>query len=321
MSSRLARGLTYLCLGTGTIGLVHVLQERVKPKQTEPESEYVFFRPLSTNERIQDSLKTGDLVLFQRGLPDTFGLRGLFSFLSRSVTDSPWDHVGVIVRSPDPKNDIPFVLESSFSSTQLYPFDERMIKSNSKVIALRRISVLSDPEPTAVHQARDTQAFELAQKLVQTHPATSFPRLVWANLLPKSLARKSLLKDVCRVQHLQNEIDKFQKELSSLPAAPSSESRRTTLRHLIDRRQQDLAALQSFLDSQKSNSASKSFFSKSLPDAELVAHFYQRLGFLPSFPPSQDYSSPDFFSSSSLPVLSHVKLSEEVYVKGVSSYM
>ena len=81
--------------------------------------DFVFFRPESTNDRISEALKTGDLLLFQRGMPERFSARSVFTFLTRGVANSAWDHVGVVVRDRDPKNNVPYVLEAGPSGVQV----------------------------------------------------------------------------------------------------------------------------------------------------------------------------------------------------------
>jgi hypothetical protein len=82
--------------------------------------DFLFFKEASTNDRISEALKTGDLILFQRGMPERFSARSVFTFLTRGVAQSPWDHVGVVVRDRDPKNSIPYVLEAGPSGVQVH---------------------------------------------------------------------------------------------------------------------------------------------------------------------------------------------------------
>ncbi len=61
----------------------------------------------------------GDLLLFQRGMPEDFSARSVYVFLSRLASGVPWDHVAVVVRDHDPKNDVPYVLEACAKGVQV----------------------------------------------------------------------------------------------------------------------------------------------------------------------------------------------------------
>ena len=46
-------------------------------------------------------------------------MRSIFNFLSRTANRSSWDHIGVIVRDRDPKNDVPYVLEATYDGVKV----------------------------------------------------------------------------------------------------------------------------------------------------------------------------------------------------------
>lgn len=78
---------------------------------------YVFFSCLVA---LQEGLRTGDLLIFQRGMPQEFSSRSVLSFLSRAASNSPWDHLAVVVRDHDPKNDVPYILEAGMNGVQVW---------------------------------------------------------------------------------------------------------------------------------------------------------------------------------------------------------
>jgi hypothetical protein len=134
--------------------------------------DFVFFRPDSINDRISDGLRTGDLLLFQRGMPEKFSARSVLSFLTRGAAQSPWDHVAVVVRDRDPKNNVPYVLEAGVNGVSFRAFDERVLKSQSSVIAMRRLNAQPDI-------SRELIAMELAQN---EYRAQRFRVTTWALL-------------------------------------------------------------------------------------------------------------------------------------------
>jgi hypothetical protein len=68
--------------------------------------------------------------------------------------------------------------ETSFCSKQFIPFDERILRSKSNVIALRRLGLASD-------LSRDLIGMELAQQAFKEQKfRMSWVSLVWAALFP-----------------------------------------------------------------------------------------------------------------------------------------
>ncbi len=107
------------------------------------------FSPGSADELLQDSLKTGDLLLFSRRwyryhLPEALSIKLYQTFLN---TD--YDHVGVIICD---KYGEPSVLEKTYwGGYKLRPFSERIAYSRSHQISLLmlnpRDAALPAPEP------------------------------------------------------------------------------------------------------------------------------------------------------------------------------
>jgi hypothetical protein len=109
----------------GGSGIAFFMRRSSAAPPPPSKDDFLFFKEASTNDRISEALKTGDLILFQRGMPERFSARSVFTFLTRGVAQSAWDHVGVVVRDRDPKNSIPYVLEAGPSGVQVPPLCER----------------------------------------------------------------------------------------------------------------------------------------------------------------------------------------------------
>lgn len=112
---------------------------------------YLHFSFLSIDDIIADSLKTGDIILFNRDpllyyLPAsiTIALRKLASssssstsssssYLSNKRTSSVPDHIGIIILHQG----IPYVIEQTFSGIKARRYDHRIRCSRSKEIIVR----------------------------------------------------------------------------------------------------------------------------------------------------------------------------------------
>ena len=81
------------------------------------------FQIQSTETTIMASLNSGDLVLIDRPVRQFSPFKLLAVVLSKSLSRSGFDHVGVIIR--DEHEDVPYVLEHGFHGPTLTPFEDR----------------------------------------------------------------------------------------------------------------------------------------------------------------------------------------------------
>lgn len=242
--------------------------------------------------------------------------------VAKLFSNSLWDHVGVIIRHPA-TGELLF-LEADFGGVKLRPLDERVRRSKSNEIAIRRLSIVrtssmresfyafaqemlgrpyeigtgsmlarvSDPlakqereRLNALLLDKRAQVEEITHEL-ESKAHTSFTR----RLLQSERAR---VRDSCqRIHH------RLLKELEvSSPADKNISSPSEIEKHPVT----------------ISADLSRVFCS------ELVAATYQRVGLLGSYPPAFYYNPKDFSSEQTHPpglhLLKSARLSHEVYLR------
>lgn len=111
------------------------------------------FNEGSPLQAIENSLETGDILLFNRSLfpwsspssnpPSLLPMRFLLVALQKLIVGSDWDHVAVIVR----RNDYPYVLERGCNGK----ITVRLIESQSNDIFQHISSLLSFDSFTQLH--------------------------------------------------------------------------------------------------------------------------------------------------------------------------
>ena len=148
------------------------------------------FGPGSADELLQDSLKTGDILLFSRKwyhyhLPEAIYIKAY-----QTLFDTEYDHAGVCVCD---KYGEPSILESTFwGGYKLRPFSERIAYSRAYQISLVMLNprdapelekdaphIMGKPRPPrtkiASSEARNEQLRKNAQKATQPQsPSSSF---------------------------------------------------------------------------------------------------------------------------------------------------
>ncbi|MES1918540.1 hypothetical protein MHBO_000496 [Bonamia ostreae] len=106
----------------------------LKDKTTTSE-EKKYFQPNSAEDWINEDLKTGDIVLFRRRLSIFRPYKSLLCLATRRALAGDFDHVGVVVTDPDRR--IPFVLENGLNGISYTSFEDRVMDSDDKDIAVR----------------------------------------------------------------------------------------------------------------------------------------------------------------------------------------
>ncbi len=136
---------TALFLGGYTAKKSYDNNERSSFFQSIDNSHKLKFSPGSADELLQDSLKTGDLLLFSRRwyyyhIPEAIMIK-----FYQTLLDTEYDHVGVIVCD---KYGEPSVLEKTyFGGYKLRPFSERIAYSKAHQISLVMLNPRDAPKP------------------------------------------------------------------------------------------------------------------------------------------------------------------------------
>lgn len=274
---------------------------------------------------LPSGLDSGDVVLFNRRCASMSVKGAILCGISKAFSNSQWDHVGVVIRHPA-TGELLF-LEADFGGVKLRSLQERMSRSKSNEIAVRRLSVvrnasmrerfyafaqemigrpyeistgsmfarISDPlakqekeRLSALLLDKRAQMEEITKEL-QTAALTTFQR----RLLTSELAR---VRDTCA--QIRQRLSKDHDVRSSLTGPPRIDPRLRYSNPVETKGGEDL---------------SRVFCS------ELVAASYQRAGLLGAYPPAFRYTPKDFSSQQTHPpgvhLLKGARLNSEEYVR------
>lgn len=270
-------------------------------------------------------LDSGDVVLFNRRCASMSVKGAILCGISKAFSNSQWDHVGVVIRHPA-TGELLF-LEADFGGVKLRSLQERMSRSKSNEIAVRRLSTvrnasmrerfyafaqemigrpyeistgsmfarISDPlakqekeRLSALLLDKQAQMEEITKEL-QTAALTTFQR----RLLTSELTR---VRDTCA--QIRQRLSKGHDVHPTLSAPPSIDPRLRYSNPTEAKVEKDL---------------SRVFCS------ELVAASYQRAGLLGAYPPAFRYTPKDFSSQQTHPpgvhLLKGARLNSEEYIR------
>ena len=99
------------------------------------------FEPYSTHTAMNDSLQTGDVVLFESNLVTHKLLKAFAALLAKEVNNNEFEHIGVILK---PEGDVPYVFERTHAGVRLTPFEDRVLHSQSTGIQVRRLECVRE---------------------------------------------------------------------------------------------------------------------------------------------------------------------------------
>ena len=146
--------------------------------------EFVEYEEGTVNYSIQNSLQTGDIVIFKSNIivPNVFN--SLYRFLSKINTGYEYYHVGIIILDED--DNFPYILEQTPNNIQFLPFDERLLHSTSTEVIIRKLETKRTDE--MITNARNFVKVCLQQqdntfKLNIIHKLCIISRLILYNFL------------------------------------------------------------------------------------------------------------------------------------------
>jgi hypothetical protein len=240
---------------------------------------------------LADSLDTGDIVLFSRPCTRMGIFGGFLCFSTKLFHDTPWDHIGVVVRDSAGVNQL---WDAGFNGVQHYDLRERLLRSSANEIAVRRLQCSRDDtnfRDVARAYMRDdidnrpykVSNLQLMRVAVDFHPSKNERRQLYYELLCAEDAARELRA------HLQQQQQQQQQQVSAL------------LRLLLQQRLQSVTAaaaqLRAVLSSTDRSVLENSSDHDSLFCSELVAALYQKLGLLDAVYPSSNEFLPSDFAS------------------------
>lgn len=248
------------------------------------------------------TVQSGDVLLFDRSCVRFSPFGVLVCSFAKVTQNSPWDHVGIVVRVPGVEE--AQVVEADFLGVRVRPFLQRIQASQSKIVLrhleVRRDEVMLSKLNHFVHSIKDTpyerDYFQLIRNMYDTE---------------EERKRMRILADIATRQHIiASQYGHLQTPTGSLLVPHQVND--GELAHLHKQLHAAEAAISqhpfySFLG--RNNEDLSSVFC-----SELVAAAYQRMDLLPVAPPSNDYT-PVHFAGQPLPLRHGARLSSFIRLK------
>lgn len=260
----------------------------------------------STDEALEESLNTGDVLIINRTVFQPDPIKALIVMLSKYLNKSDFDHVGIIVKDRD--DGYPYVLEYHFGQCKLTPYDERLLFARDRgddEIFLRRLMV--NEEKSKAMEAKRIQLEEWCETLSEQPEVHAMPSktvnlfnlitAMWNWRAPVNNSRINSLWQITTedetIQDCLGKMKSIEKENKSnkMKTAADNKRSRTRLERLVTqlvraqtRRQGNveeyIAAQVPWSDGSVADPTSR--FCQVSPSSELVVKALQKLGHLPS---------------------------------------
>lgn len=268
---------------------------------------------------LPSGLDSGDVVLFNRRCTSMPVTGALLCVVSKLFSNSQWDHVGVVIRHPA-TGELLF-LEADFGGVKLRSLEERVKRSKSNEIAVRRLSLVRTGSLRekfyAFAQEMVGRPYEIGTGSVMVRVSDPVAKQERERLNALLLDKEAQVEDISRELDIAV-LTTFQKRLLK------GERDR-----ILDQCQKIRGRLQKEFDANSAIEKPGSFDMSSQKQlekdlsrvfcSELVAAAYQRVGLLGSYPPPFYYSPKDFSSEQTHPpglhLLKSARLSKELFVR------
>lgn len=263
----------------------------------------------SPQDNLPKALDSGDIVLFNRRCMSMQPLGAAVCGVAKLFSNSKWDHVGVVVKHPD-TGELLF-LEADFGGVKLRSLKERVKRSKSNEIAVRRLS-------TVRNETMRSELYAFAQEMLGTPYEMGTTQLISSVIDPMAKQQRERLHALLLSKRAQ--ISAIDHELNT---AALTAFQRRSLQSERKRVEVNMKVIQNTLLDELKDRDADPFESKDdlsqVFCSELVAAAYQRMGLLESYPPAAGYSPKDFSSEQTNPpgvhLLRRARLSDEKYVK------
>jgi CRP-like cAMP-binding protein len=272
--------------------------------------------PVSTTDEgtvvLPPGLDSGDVVLFNRRCMSMSPQGAALCAVAKLLSNSRWDHVGVVVRHPTSKELL--FLEADFGGVKLRSLSERVRRSKSNEIAVRKLSVVRT-------DAMRAKLYAFASRMLGRPYEIGTADFLMARVAdPYSKSdrdrRHALLVEKRAAVH---EIDR---ELRSVALTPTSRRVLSVERARVVKL---IADLESALIQELGAPSSANQLATSKDDlsrvfcSELVAAAYQDIGLLDSYPLAAGYNPKDFSSEQTNPpglhLLKGARLAGELFFR------
>ncbi|GLE00250.1 hypothetical protein PINS_up008977 [Pythium insidiosum] len=231
---------------------------------------------------------TGDVVIFDRKCASMSLYGGAICASAKLFGDTRWDHNGVVVRDPETQELL--FLEATLSGVKMRPLVERLMRSQSHDVAVRRLQVPRGAD----FQAR---AFEFARHILNS-PYEDRPQLLLnAGLfVPTRLGRERLFQDVIAAK---KELQRLDQEIQHRHhMSPFERNALLKERDAVHERYHALVEQLSHTERSmfENELVVEPMAKRKMFCSQLVASLYQHLGLLLPYPSANSYL-PKHFSS------------------------
>ncbi|KAJ0409447.1 hypothetical protein P43SY_002337 [Pythium insidiosum] len=231
---------------------------------------------------------TGDVVIFDRKCASMSLYGGAICACAKLFGDTRWDHNGVVVR--DPATQELLFLEATLSGVKMRPLVERLLRSQSHDVAVRRLQVPRGPDFHA-------RAIEFARHILNS-PYEDRPQLLLnAGLnVPTRLGRERLFQDVIAAKKELRRLDQEIQHRHHM--SPFERNALLKERDAVHERYHGLVEQLSHTERSmfENELVVEPMAKRKMFCSQLVASFYQHLGLLLPYPSANSYL-PKHFSS------------------------
>lgn len=272
----------------------------------------------ATSEFLPRDLDSGDVVLFNRRCSSMRLLGAVLCVVAKFAANTFWDHVGIVVRDPN-TNELLF-LEADFGGVKLRPLAERIQRSRSKEIAVRKLSLVRTEE------ARE-MLYEFAQEMLDKRYEISSSSVL--SRVSHQALKQAIQKALAEKKDYESRLEEINREMkgfttkAQLKVVIDEKSRvQQTLEIAENRYRKLLEEYNSLVEVKQTSEEDRLSMTQEtavqLSDeqitgvampapalreelasvfcSQLVAAAYQRMGILDRYPPAFDYNPKDFSS-------------------------
>lgn len=265
-------------------------------------------------------LDSGDIVLFNRRCTSMAPAGAVLCIVAKIFSNSKWDHVGVVIRHPS-TGELLF-LEADFGGVKLRSLEERVRRSKSNEIAIRKLSVVRS---SSMRESFYGFALEMRGRPYEIGAGPVMVRVA------DPLAKKERERLAALLIDKRAQIDEINTELETAALTNFQKSLLLSERARVEKdwqkiniRLQKELEVDSLVESNENGSSTRRASDLSrVFCSELVAAAYQRVGLLETYPPPFYYTPKDLSSEQQSPpgvhLLKGARLGKEIHLRRKSN--
>eukprot|EP00177_Eucheuma_denticulatum_P005566 GFKZ01010114.1.p1 GENE.GFKZ01010114.1~~GFKZ01010114.1.p1 ORF type:complete len:1193 (-),score=162.98 GFKZ01010114.1:275-3853(-) len=261
-------------------------------------------------------LDSGDIVLFNRRCTSMAPAGAVLCAVAKIFSNSQWDHVGVVIR--DTRTGELLFLEADFGGVKLRSLEERVRRSKSNEIAIRKLSVVrsSSMREKFFQFAEEMQGrpYDLGTGPVMVRVTDPLAKKERERLSALLIDKKAQIEEI-DLELKTAALTNFQKRLLHSERVRVEQD----CEKINVRLQKELEVNSSIEPTEQGSFVRESSDLSRVFCSELVAASYQQVGLLESYPPAFYYAPKDMSSEQQNPpgvhLLKGARLSKEIYLR------